>query len=324
MITDFPSHLPSYLLMDDLKRLQLIGSRWQSFIHFPTKQRLNKAMQQQVQDFFQKKQGYADAAEFKKVWTFIGADKIWDTATPLTLGTLRQIDDFVKAKINYHGPGIKTPDATCRPPPVNVTVSTVVQALIHGGSLPRHILNTDTAKAIFVTKDENLLQAFRQELQYELDALVAKPPQNKAEERIWRAFLGHIVALLPLTYPHENEIFSIPVLSDGICRRVDYKIHVMPLTVTSLSSPMTALGLTPQNDEKAPPYLTYLPTTYPAGDGYAGTLLADFSPFYSVGESVYIRNHAQIDAWLAGKEKCVRYRLESWRGYGASYAAASC
>ncbi len=308
MVTPLPScllddsiHMRNSTIIDNPIRLKLASSRWLSFIHSSTKHRLDSAMQHQIMKLLQKKHGYEHLADFKKVWKAIDASKLWNTADPLTFGKLRQIDDHIRAKIIYHGPGIKAPPVAALPKS-NPTVSMVIQALLHGGQFVGNALETEVAKAIFIAKDHNLLKTFRQELQCELDNLIAQPPQNKAEELVWRAFLGNVIALLPFTYPSEDEIFSIPILENGLCRRVDYKIHVMPLTVTNLSSPMIALGLTPQNDEKAPPYLTYIGTTYPAGDGYAGTLLADFAPAYSVGEAVYKRNHAQIDAWLQDKE----------------------
>lgn len=293
--------IPDNTSVDNPLRLKYAGSFWQRIIHFNEKRHLDKKIHHEVFNLFKQRYGFQDNIAFKRTWRRIGA-KIWTHAAPLTVGTLRSIDNAFKNQLVYHGCGIKSPII----PPhciIDKHVQKIVHALMHGGHLSKDLLQKKLLKAIFVNKDSHLLEHFRMALQHELDSLASSPPKNAKEEVMWRAFLGNVVALLPFTYPKANDTITIPILENGTCRPIEYNIEILPLPYPGVASPMTALGLMPANDDKkAPPLLSFIGTTYPAGDGHIATLLADFTPNHSVGELVYNNNKTTIEGWLKDKK----------------------
>jgi len=48
--------------------------------------------------------------------------------------------------------------------------------------------------------------------------------------------------------------------------------------------------------------ITFLGTTFPAGEGYIATLLADFTPGMSVGHAPYLYGKKALREWFAGKQ----------------------
>lgn len=277
--------------IDHPQRLEMKG-----LARYYQKLTLDEVVSKSVKGLFQHRYRFACKRYFKNTWKLVSLNNIWDSSTPLTLGKLRAIDRcFV-----YHGRGIPAPKTVLSD--TSEVVKVVIQSLLHGGKLTSALLHKPTLEAILIKKDPQLLAEFHKELQHELNHLIANPPTNANEEFIWRAFLGNVIALLPFTYPKNDTKVTLPVLKNGVCRPVEYTMQVLPLEVTKLSSPMLMLGLSPVNDAKASHVLTYLATTFPAGDGYAGTLLADFTPNKSVGEAVYERNKAVIDGWMMGKK----------------------
>lgn len=299
--TIFTSSVSNQTSLDHYKRLDYLRFPWKGWCHYTQKRNLDTCILNKVTALFQERYKLKDEKCFQKIWSEIGAS-IWTPSSPLTAGTLREIDRAFKSRLIYHGPGMEAPqrDQTTDP-----RVQNLIHVLMHGGQLSGDIVSYQAIQAIFVKKDRSLLKDFRKELQREFNHLALNPPKNPQEEVMWRAFFGNLIALLPFSYPPNGiETISLPLLSNGSCRQVEYNIEVIPLSLTSMASPMTAVGLTPKNTEDhADPILTFLGTTYPAGEGYAATLLADFTPGHSVGELVYDLNHEKIDQWMKGKKQ---------------------
>lgn len=291
------SIIPDHNSEDDPRRLELNESFWKTLIHFQEKNKLDSTLQQKVQSYFEDHYAIRDKTVFLTIWDKIGA-KVWSPKDPLTAGTIRAIDATFREKLIYHGKGIKPPE---HQPPLNQTVHRLVQALLHGDSFSPRQIEEREVKAIFIEHDELLMEQFQQEMQREMDHLSANPPplMDTKQEIVWRAFLGNILALIPYTYPTTNTVFRIPILENDVCRLVDYRTEVISLGYEDHLTPMTALAMTPMNDRLAPPILSFIGTTFPAGSGFTATLLADFTPGNSVGEIVYKKNHQKIDDWLA-------------------------
>jgi len=291
--------LPDHVVLDDPKRLNLAKSKW-NFVPFGKKSKMDNEIKKDVIKLFQTRYHFEDSFIFNRVWNEIGAE-IWTPASPLTAGTLRAIDAAFKAKLIYHGPGIKVPKA--RNDKTDPVIQMVVNAIFHGGAISWKPVNKTVVKTLLIKNNPTLMKDFRQELQGELDNIAANLPTNSSEEFLWKRFLGFVLAILPYSYPSTGDIIAIPFLKDGVCRKVNYTIEVIPLSLTSLATPMIALGLTPVDDKESPPILAYLGTTFPGGDGFAATILSDFTPGHSVGEAIYQQNRHLIDKWLEGKKE---------------------
>lgn len=291
---------PSILLLDSVKRIQYNSSFWHSIFNRKEKQQLNLEMWGTVSSFFQERYHIEDPKHFLRLWKEIGQNK-WSVKSPLTVGRLRDIDTAFKKHLVYHGPGITSLPAT--EPQSNSMVHQIVNALLHGGPLSIDLIRKPLLQAVLVKQDPVLFKEFRVELQLELANLAKNLPKNAQEEIVWRHFLGNILAILPFSYPDENEIFNIPYLAeDKTCKLVEYTVNVIELTPRLSSTPVSALGFTPTQDQEAPPILSFLGTTFPAGDGFSETIKADFTPKMPVGEIVYKQGKEKIAQWLKDRK----------------------
>ena len=199
----------------------------------------------------------------------------------------------------YQGNGIPS----CPPPPsIDPLISELANAIFHGRKFSPDLFQMRCFKAVFVHQDTELLKQFQNILQAELENLAACLPKNDSEAFVWSAFLGNILAILPFSYPQDNQRIHIPFLQDGICEMVEYKITTLPLEEPDAPSPMISLGLTPTSHKTANPILSFIGTTYPVGSGFLASLMTDFCPNKSVGEHAYESSKAIIDAWLQGKK----------------------
>lgn len=291
---------PSTLILDSEKRIRYNNSFWHSIFHHREKRELNHKMWQTISGFFQERYSIKNPEHFKRVWKEIG-HKRWTVKSPFTVEHLRAIDDEFKRKLIYHGPGIFPINQNTAHK--NSAVQKIVNSLLHGGALPlKSLLQKSIFNAVFVKHDPTLLKKFCEELQLELNQLAKNPPLTMQEEIVWRQFLGNVLALLPFTYPHENETFFIPYLEqDGTCRQLPYTTHVMELTAGHETTSISAIALSPISDTYAPSILSFIGTTYPAGDGFSATIKADFTPKMSVGEDVYRQGKEKIAAWFKDK-----------------------
>lgn len=289
------TEIPNETVFDDALRLN--RSYWHKMVHFKEKKGLDKKVHAYLLDFFQQRYRFEDKQNFQRIWNKV-AKTTWTPKKILTAGILREIDKKFKENLIYHGQGIS---ATPSSQSTNKTIACLVKALLHGGAFSLKQVEKRAAKAIFIAHDKPLMKEFQQELQAELIQLSTTPPKNKEEEIVWRAFLGNILALLPFSYPSNDETFIIPVLENEVCRLVNFHTEVISLNFNDLSSPMTALALAPIGEETSP-ILSFIGTTFPTGSGFTATLLADFSPGKSVGEVVYDRNKEKIERWVKEKK----------------------
>lgn len=285
--------------VDHHARIRYSQSTWHGLINFREKRTLDQKIELELTSFFQARYAFKDRASFNEAWRQIG-EHLWSPNLPLSVGIIRSIDKAFQSQLIYHGPGINPPIPKQTTDAKDKKAQLLVNFLLHGTKFARELVDVEMLKAVFVRHDKEMLVKLRQALQEELVDLANKPPKNAQEEVLWRAFLGNIIAYLPFSYPPQQEKIMIPVLQEGQCRLVLYNINTVSLKTKENATPMIALDMTPVEDKTAPRILDIIGTTYPSGDGFATTVLADFTPGHSVGEIVYKCNEATFDALLEG------------------------
>ncbi len=243
-----------------------------------------------ARSIFKEKLGIQSDRIFKKVW-----DQSIHRIHSEGRFDLEKIETILKDTLIYHGKGIEV-----RGQGPNPQVHEIFQFLLGKGAASREWLTVRNAKGILLRKDPELMKAMRDEFRAVLKSCGENPPSLcSKEEVLFETFVGNIVALLPYAYPQEGETFSIPQKVNGEWKNVPYVVdRKIELSPKWFSSPIAAYGLT---SEEGPPLITFLGTTFPAGEGYWATLLSDVTPFMSVGHAPYLYGKQQIEEWLKDK-----------------------
>lgn len=245
-----------------------------------------------AKEIFKEKLGIQSPRIFEKVW-----DQAIHRIHPDERADLGRIEAVLRDTLIYHGKGIEVDGQGPDP-----QVHEIFQFLLGHGTASTKWLTLRNAKGILLRKDPELLKAMREEFRAVLKSCGENPPVlGSREEVLFETFVGNLIALLPYAYPEEGESFSIPQKVNGEWKSVPYTVdRKIELSPEWFSSPISAYGLT---SPEGPPLITFLGTTYPAGEGYLATLLSDVTPFMSVGHAPYLYGKTQIEEWLQGKSE---------------------
>lgn len=289
-----------------------------AFFHLPLYKRnflleakIHKAFLSKVKSHLQIKLGIQDEELFQRIWDegLASREIHYRDNEPLTIEKLEQIEATLREAVVYLGKGIDV----CAPSN-DPEMHEIIQFLLGRGDFSSTWLtNLQNLKGIFLEKDLKILRGMEGELASILQYACLRMPTPQ-EETLFKAFVGNILALIPYSYPEEGTLFTIPQKINGRWEAVEYQLEKrLELTPTFFSSPIVAYPLVAKN---GPPLLTFLGTTYPAADGFIATLLADCTPFFSVGRAPYLWGKAKIAEWLQGKKNV--------RLYGMSLGGAFC
>lgn len=271
---------------------------------------------QEIRTIYQERLGIQNESVFQRAWGQARRAGLiqWSSHLPLTVENFQQIEQALRATLIYQGRGMGPARPAEGDQPISYSaIGALLQNLLGNQVLTSESLGFSHFRGIFIQKDPELLRAFRQELRQVFAACAERTaPQTPAESLLMQIFIGHLVALLPYTYPEVGEEFPIRLQVNGQWQTFSYRVdRAIEITPRLFSTPIMAYGLVAPG---APPLLTFLGTTFPAGDGFVATVLSDFTPGFSVGH---------VAAWL-GKER-VRDWLQDKQGvqlYGTSLGGA--
>ncbi len=171
------------------------------------------------------------------------------------------------------------------------------------------ILNFRTLRAIFYARDPHLMRGFRFAFQQGFEHLYTQL-QGKtltANQQLQaQLFLSNCLSLLPFADIGPYECFKIPQYVAGSWQSVTFK--VTPIELTAQSGWATvwlndarrvfAYGLEPVNNQQAQPWLLFMGTTYPAGQGFLTQIATDLEPFATVGTQLYRTGVGRISEWI--------------------------
>lgn len=185
----------------------------------------------------------------------------------------------------------------------------------------RDLLSWQTFHAVVSERDHNLTQAMRHAFQegfeHIFDQLNQRQidglPLSELEEKQAHLFINSCLAYFPYADPSPYESISIPQYVDGSWQLIDYKVVPIELTPTSGLKKLFladhdrvfAYGLEPISHPTAEPHLTFMGTTYPAGQGFSTTVHTDLEAFETPGKDLYRSGRANITRWLDQQTKAV-------------------
>lgn len=152
------------------------------------------------------------------------------------------------------------------------------------GALDSHLL-----KRVINTCEPKFLESFALSLQQALLRVDLKHLSLKDE-----LFISQVISLIPYCYPKIGQVFQIPVKSKNgtYCLKTYTVERVIETSVSRHLSPLKAYFLTSPSYK---PLLIFTGTTFPSGDGFLNSLIADFTPFSSVGKLPFIIAKPQLE-----------------------------
>lgn len=156
------------------------------------------------------------------------------------------------------------------------------------------LISSRNIKNVFYETSPEFLTSFQKELQHAL--IYAFNNRESTNETLFTLFIHQTLSLLPFAYPKKGFEIQIPVNGEEGWELQTYTLDKrFELGNPFLLSPMPAYGL---KSENGPPMLIFMGTTYPAGEGFLGTLLSDFTPGHSVGSLPFHSAKEEIEIWL--------------------------
>ncbi len=185
----------------------------------------------------------------------------------------------------------------------------------------RNLLSWHTFRAVVADRDHNLTQAMRYAFQQGFVHIFEQlnhrqtygPPLNELEERQAHLFINSCLAYFPYADPSSYESIAIPQHVDGRWQLIHYKVVPIELTPASGFKKLFladhdrvfAHGLEPIHHPTAEPHLTFMGTTYPAGQGFSTTINTDLEAFETPGKKLYRSGRENITRWLDQQTKPV-------------------
>ncbi|MFI0435078.1 MAG: hypothetical protein ACH350_05055 [Parachlamydiaceae bacterium] len=183
-----------------------------------------------------------------------------------------------------------------------------LQALI-SAKLPSFtdLADFKTVKAILIEKNPLILEEGRnllKQLMIDLYDKIKALPEENSQTLVYESAIAYLLSIFSHLSPLEGEEVNVPQMIEGHWSLCRYKIEKMTMTPLFLGSPIYAYGMKGVYDDKddveriAPPHLVFKGTTYPTDDGAFLSVLADITPFCSVGEYAFRMGEKKIKKWL--------------------------
>ncbi len=176
-------------------------------------------------------------------------------------------------------------------------ITSIIFSQIPPRTAAREVLNTRNVRNVFHQTSPEYLQDFRVELQ----RILTYGFNNKGDldDEVFSLFVHQTLALFPFAYPEEGFEVQIPIKNGNKWELITYTLDKKFNLANSLFVlPIPAYGFI---SEGYPSQLVFMGTTYPAGQGFMGTLLSDFTPFASVGWLPMRCGREELGRWLSAQ-----------------------
>lgn len=164
-------------------------------------------------------------------------------------------------------------------------------------------LNRESAIALFLAYNPNLVAQHRSQFQDFLKFLVFQSALDERDILVAQMFVGNLIALLPYFDFDQGSVVVLPKFIENKWKLIPYRVVHIPL----IENKIIAYGLEPQATFKAAPILVFRGTPYPAASGFFDALLSDFHPTQAVGKDIFEKGKAHLDQWIRGKTQVECY-----------------
>lgn len=270
--------------------------------HPDEKKRLDQELEEKIYDYFNGKFQIHDLNQTKRIFNFILDNRKirWEKEKDLSYATFNQIDQAFEESLVCCEEGV-----SC-----SFSGSPEVAAIFEifftqETEFDTSLISWKKIKSLLFVKDPFLLQETWSQCQSVLLQSFKSFEAGKIKEEVFTAFIFQVLSLSAFFYPEEGGKLQLPVKTNGSWGlkeyRVDQKFEMSP---SWFSSPLPIFGFL-SDDCEAPPILTCIGTTYPAGDGFMAAFLSDCTPGMSVGHAASLYGKKSIERWLEDKSNVI-------------------
>lgn len=252
-----------------------------------------------LKKLFQKHMGMKSNYAFSQIWSMAIQDAQCDVqcASSISCATLKKIDRILKKMIYYEGRGILSSEGVQQ----RSVMRKILRRLVKTGAVSRSFYDLNNIRFAKKMGKKMLNNLVCHELKEMLgECLHQLPKKGSEDEKIFRVFVGHIISLIPYSYPQKGDVFDIPVETEhgwvGCEYTIDQEIHI---SYENIDTPIPIYGML---SPTARPILACIGTTYPTAEGHVETVLADFTPGCSVGQAPFEAGKGHIRSWLYDKQ----------------------
>ncbi len=169
-------------------------------------------------------------------------------------------------------------------------------------------------RAVFITRDRELLRGMRKAFQEGFDNLyqqLEKSALNRPQRRQAQLYLSNCMSLLPYSDLTPYESISIPQYINHRWQMIEYKITAIELTARKGFAALAlqdqdrvfAYGLEPIFNHHSTPHLIFMGTTYPAGQGFISQVETDLQGFKTPGHGLYLNGRERLRKWLQNQNQ---------------------
>jgi len=189
--------------------------------------------------------------------------------------------------------------------------------LLNSISFNHRLLSFDNLKAIFWRKDPILFKQLREELKDILKSINTKfsnsffsslMPDLKmpffgkksfSNDFLVDSLVEQILCLYSYVEPEQGEIIEVPIRKNGLLRTYNFEVEKIMLVPKWLGGPIEAYALTPQKKGLSPILIFRGTPPNPTADGSFFASLTDYTPGFSVGETLYKVGRKKLHEWMA-------------------------
>jgi hypothetical protein len=195
-------------------------------------------------------------------------------------------------------------------------VTDFLKFVIHPVSFNRKLLTLENLKAIFWRKDPVLLKEIRIELKNILKSIHTNfslsffarfipefnfsfsKKKSFSNDFLIDSLIEQILCLYSFVEPENGEIIEVPINVKGVLKIGKYEVETITLVPKWLGGPIEAFALNPKK-KGFPPIIIFRGTPpNPTADGAFFAGLTDYTPGFSVGETVFKLGEKKLCKWM--------------------------
>jgi len=159
--------------------------------------------------------------------------------------------------------------------------------------------------ALYLAHDSELMRELHNEIHMMFARILEQIQAGNHELKSIELVVAHLIGMIPFFTPPDGFEAELLQRIGNDWRLVRYRFSRVELPTPIPTSPMVAYGLIPIDDEQAPPLFLFHGTPPPTISGALLSYMADYTPFFNVGDLIYDPAKEVISQWIGAQNQTV-------------------